>query len=319
MTETRARQIVADYEAFDFRALWRGREKVTAVERAVLSRALRGIDGRRLLEVGAGFGRLSDCLTTVGDQVFEFDFDATALAGIPPPKTGQATVTKVAGNLYHLPFTDGAFTGASMIRVFHHLTDPAAALGELARVLRVGARLVISYSPRPSVGTFVNDVHRALRRTSTTPFVPATFSRGGWSQVEGLPFPVLAGTCGQFNRLARSADFEIEKESVTGLEEFRLLRWLPERWFVDWADEWSRTRGFPNRFVQLRLVRARDHSESDRDDVLACPRCRTAFDSREPDRAMLCPSCGFEGKRHDGVVDLRYVPPGIPRTGPNAQ
>ena len=49
----------------------------------------------------------------------------------------------VQGNLLALPFRDGVFDGAYSYGVVHHTTDPAAAVREIVRTLRPGARLLL--------------------------------------------------------------------------------------------------------------------------------------------------------------------------------
>jgi SAM-dependent methyltransferase len=45
---------------------------------------------------------------------------------------------------HSLPFASASFDGAWADRTFQHLADPAAALGEMARVVRPGGRLVVA-------------------------------------------------------------------------------------------------------------------------------------------------------------------------------
>ena len=48
------------------------------------------------------------------------------------------------GDLYHLPFEDGAFDRCYADKTFQHLLNPQQALSELIRVTRPGGRLVIA-------------------------------------------------------------------------------------------------------------------------------------------------------------------------------
>ncbi|MGA8710093.1 MAG: methyltransferase domain-containing protein [Thermoplasmata archaeon] len=313
MTGIPSSEVVSDYDGFDFTRIWKGREKVTEVERAVLARSLDGVDGRRLLEIGTGFGRLTACLTSVGQEVVALDFDASALGRIPPSENGRPPIARVAGNLYHLPFVDGAFSGATMVRVLHHLTDPVAALTEIGRVLGDGSRLIVSYSAKPSVGTLLTDVQRALSDSSAPPFRSATFSRGAAIYLSGSPFPVIVGSRATFRSWVGSAGFEIETERVAGLEEYRFLRSLPSGHFVRWAETFGRAPGFPIRFAQLRLHRTGGKEWVPSDRILACPRCRAGLGWPGRDPIFTCPACGFFGETRHGVIDLRYVPEGTPR------
>jgi ubiquinone/menaquinone biosynthesis C-methylase UbiE len=310
-------EAISDYERFDFAGLWEGREKVTEVERAVLLRSLHGVDSRRLLEIGTGFGRLLDCLTSVGQEVVALDFDTSALARIPPSRNGRGPLYRVGGNVYHLPFVDGAFTGATMIRVLHHLADPVAALTEVGRVLRDGARLVVSYSPKPSVGTIVNDVQRALKAPTESPFRSATFSSASALELPGPPFPVIVGSRSSFESWARAAGFEVEMERGAGLEEYRFLRSLPSEHFVRWAEVFGRAPGFPMRFAQLRLHSSADPPMVSADRIFACPRCRAPLALGGDNEPPRCEACSYLGRFTGGVTDLRYVPDRVLRYVPD--
>jgi ubiquinone/menaquinone biosynthesis C-methylase UbiE len=68
----------------------------------------------------------------------------------------------VLGDAYHLQFADQSFDRARADRVFVHLEDPAAALAEMARVLRPGGRIVVS---DPDVDTiYVDSPYRDTTR-----------------------------------------------------------------------------------------------------------------------------------------------------------
>lgn len=309
-------ETVSDYAGFDFAGLWKGREKVTEVERSILARSLEGIDHRRLLEVGTGFGRLLGCLTAAGQEVVALDFDAGALARVRRGSGERPPYLWVAANLYHLPFVDGAFTGATMIRVYHHLDDPVAALGEVGRVLQEGARLIVSYTPKPSVGTLVTDVQRALRSPREPPFRSVTFSRQPSIELSGETFPVIVSSRARFAQCVRAAGFELETDQGAGLEEYRVLRGLPSAYFVRWAETIGRAPAFPLRFAQLRVHRSRHPPFPPGDRILACPRCRTALDSPADPVSLVCPQCSFTGERRNGVIDLRYLPEGTRRRSP---
>ncbi len=303
---------VSDYAGFDFLALWKGRGRVTEVEREIVRRALLPADHRRILEVGTGFGRLLGTLTALGQEVVATDFDRAVLGKVPE-KLAPREPLRVAANLYHLPFVDGAFTSASMVRVYHHLTDPVSALTELGRVLRAGARLVLSYNPRPSVGTFVQDVRRALEPARTgTRFRSATFARGSVT-LPPAPFPVEVPDRRTFARTVRAAGFDPRAEVVAGMEEYRIARRAPAALFVHLGFAIGRAPGFPVRFAVLERTGTDAGPLPGPDAILACPRCRAALPFPEDDREISCDRCGPVGARSGHVIDLRFVPEGVPR------
>ena len=59
-------------------------------------------------------------------------------------RDGISNIEFVCADIYALPFTDGAAGIVSCGYAFHHMTDPARALAEMARVLHLGGRMAIT-------------------------------------------------------------------------------------------------------------------------------------------------------------------------------
>jgi ubiquinone/menaquinone biosynthesis C-methylase UbiE len=59
-------------------------------------------------------------------------------------RDGIANIEFVCADIYALPFADGAAGIVSCGYAFHHMTDPARALAEMARVLQPGGRVAIT-------------------------------------------------------------------------------------------------------------------------------------------------------------------------------
>ena len=52
----------------------------------------------------------------------------------------------VAADVYRLPFIQGLFDAATMIRVLHHMAEPLKALGQVRDVLQPGATFVLEFA-----------------------------------------------------------------------------------------------------------------------------------------------------------------------------
>ena len=143
----------------------RGRDYEDAVERIAL-RHLIPSPGGRLIDVGAGFGRLAD-LYQGYEQVILLDYspdllrDARARLAPHPPLT-------VAANFYDLPLADGACDTVVMVRVLHHAADVPAVLRELRRILRPGGTLVLEHANK----RHLKAVLRYWLRGGPNPFTP---------------------------------------------------------------------------------------------------------------------------------------------------
>ncbi len=105
--------------------------------------------GDRVLDLGAGSGFSSEMLARFGYDVVAVDPDGTALANNRRrPSFDRAriagTVQVACGIAERLPCADGAFDGVLCMNAMHHVSDLPAAVAELARVLKPGARAVLS-------------------------------------------------------------------------------------------------------------------------------------------------------------------------------
>ncbi len=143
--DTRPR--ICDYEGSNYRTeFWegRGRDYEDQVERLTL-RKLLPPRGKRLMEVGAGFGRLTSEYHNY-EQVVLVDYSLSQLRYAQEQLGTSDRFVYVAADAYHLPFRAGVFDGATIIRVIHHIADVKAALGEVRRVLAPGGTLILEYA-----------------------------------------------------------------------------------------------------------------------------------------------------------------------------
>ncbi|MFZ4515720.1 MAG: class I SAM-dependent methyltransferase [Acidimicrobiia bacterium] len=97
-------------------------------------------EATRVLEVGTGEGQLARVIA---------ERECTVV-GVDPAHAQLATARARAGGVEYahgavgaLPFADGAFDGVLACLVFEHVRDLAPAMGEVARVLAPGGRLLV--------------------------------------------------------------------------------------------------------------------------------------------------------------------------------
>jgi demethylmenaquinone methyltransferase / 2-methoxy-6-polyprenyl-1,4-benzoquinol methylase len=104
--------------------------------------------GQRVLDLAAGTGVSTAELRRSGAQAIACDFSLGMLRAGRANKR-RRRVPFVAGDALHLPFADGAFDAATISFGLRNVADVPKALGELARVVRPGGRLVICEFSRP--------------------------------------------------------------------------------------------------------------------------------------------------------------------------
>ncbi len=111
-----------------------------------LAGALRGLSGARLLDVGAGTGRVARALTGVGEfrgLVIGLDPSRRMLL-LAKQRSPHNFTSWVQGWSEPLPFAEGTFDLVTCIEVLEFTPRPVAVLRELIRVLRPGAWLLVS-------------------------------------------------------------------------------------------------------------------------------------------------------------------------------
>jgi ubiquinone/menaquinone biosynthesis C-methylase UbiE len=90
---------------------------------------------------------------------------------------GISNIEFVCADIYALPFADGAAGIVCCGYAFHHMTDPARALAEMARVLQPGGRIAITdiIVREDCDGAFQNSVERVRDPSHTSTQSAANF------------------------------------------------------------------------------------------------------------------------------------------------
>ncbi len=103
--------------------------------------------GFSILDVGCGPGTITaDLADRVGDgEVVGLDRagEVVAAATADFPATGHPNLRFTTGDVYELGFADESFDVVYAHQVLQHLTDPVAALVEMARVVRPGGIVAV--------------------------------------------------------------------------------------------------------------------------------------------------------------------------------
>src|SRR5690606_11573578 len=123
---------VIDYEGSDYQtSFWDkgGREYEVHTEAIALKRLLPP-RGRLMLELGAGAGRNTPRYLGF-DRIVLLDYSRTQLEQAQARLGKSDNYIYVASDAYRLPFVDGLFDAATMIRVLHHMADAPKALGQV--------------------------------------------------------------------------------------------------------------------------------------------------------------------------------------------
>ena len=214
--------MICDYEGSDYKArFWQNANRAyeDAVERIALRRLLPAT-GRRIVEFGAGFGRLAD-LYTGYDEIILLDYSRTMLEQAMERWGDNPRFKFVAADIYQLPFVDCILSAATMIRVIHHIADVPSALGEVQRVVGPGGTFVLEFANKRNLKSVVR---YTLRKQSWSPFAP-----------EPIEFVKLNYDFhpGWMLQQLRQVGFRTQRKlTVSYLRAGLLKRVIPMRWMV---------------------------------------------------------------------------------------
>ena len=198
---------------------WAARDYEDRCDRIAI-RALLPPTGERLIEVGAGYGRLADEYSGYREAVL-FDASEAHVAAAREQFRDHPRIRVEQGDAYALPFVDGSFDAVVCVRVVHHLEHPGAVFAEFARVLRPGGVLVLEFANKRNLKAILK---YALRRQEWSPFtiepheyLPLHFDRH--------PLDV--------RRALRRAGLRVEATRAVSLFRLPILRdRIPARWLA---------------------------------------------------------------------------------------
>jgi SAM-dependent methyltransferase len=309
---------IIDYEGSDYRSsFWenQGREYEDRVERIAM-RHLLPSHGRRLLEIGTGFGRLVD-LYQGYEQIVLLDYGKSMLRQAQERLGRDPRYVYVAADLYRVPVRDQWMDAVCMVRVMHHVADVPAALRQIARVLRPGGVLVLEFANKRNLKSILR---YAVRRQSWSPYDRAP--------VEFKPLHFDFHPAWMRRQLATNG---LVIERVRTVSHFRLAllkRIVPTSLLVavdgaaQWTGQlWTLT---PSVFVRARRTPVAGEaapsgtskpSATEKPSATAepaataaamfqCPTCGRHSWQSLPD-ALLCTGCGSRWGLDDGIYDFR--------------
>ena len=98
----------------------------------------------RVGDLGCGTGQVAAALAPFVGHVVAVDSSNEMLQAARERLRESPRVTVRRGAVEQLPLESGELDAAVMVLVLHHVSDPARALGEAARVLRPGGRLLLA-------------------------------------------------------------------------------------------------------------------------------------------------------------------------------
>ncbi len=292
---------VCNYEGSDYQtSFWDkgGREYEDRTEAIALKRLLPK-SGRLLLELGAGAGRNTPRYLGF-DRIVLLDYSRTQLEQAQQRLGKSDQYIYVAADVYRLPFINGLFDAATMIRTLHHMADAPKALEQVKNALGAGGVFILEFANKLNGKAILRYL---LGRQTWSPF-----------SLEPIEFTKLnfdfhpQAVRNWLNELG----FVIEKTLT--LSHFRigfLKRIVPTAILVffdslfQWTGAWWQYT--PSVFVKAKAVGQDAILPHGQDGILPyfkCPDCSHSPLLEKTDH-LECPSCGKKWAVKDGIYDFR--------------
>lgn len=283
------------YEDVDYREYWEGhaRARQDALEKRLIAEALPA-SGRRMIDLGCGYGRLLPCYASRFKQIVLYDGSMSLLR---QARTAAGDgVMLIAGDVASLPFKPAAFDTVLSVRVLQHLHDLDGALAEMRRVLARDGRLVFSYHNKRNVRRML---HYVVSHRIPNPYDRSSAEVGGAmvshhpARVEaalleaGFAAPAYRGAM-VVNSIARVEE-ALDRPGAAAAE---WASFTGEHWLAPWLVGAARATAGAE-FLQATTL----------EDVLECPACHQAL--QRADAGFACAGCGHGYPIVDGITDMR--------------
>ena len=157
-----------DDPKYNYQDYWTGREYEHAAEEMALKRLLKNKHFRHAVDVGGGYGRLSKFLASYAERVTLAEPSRQQLDMAKIYLKDSPTVERKLLQAADLKMPAKSADLVLVVRVLHHLPDPAVELAEIARVLKPGGTFILEFA---NDAHFLNRVRYGVRgkRVPKTP------------------------------------------------------------------------------------------------------------------------------------------------------
>ncbi len=290
---------VCSYEGSDYQQrFWD--EGGRAYEDAVEAIALKGLlpsGGEFMLELGAGAGRNTPRYKNF-QRVALVDYSRTQLEQARDRLGVSGRFVYVAADIYHLPFTEGLFDGATMIRTLHHMADPILALSQVRSVMAQNGCFILEFANKRNIKSILRFW---LRKQAWSPFSlePVEFAE--------LNFDFHPKAIRHY---LKENHFEIERQlSVSHFRVGFLKRHIPTG-ILAWLDSMLQWTGAFAQFspsVFTRAIATGDvkKNRAGNEQIFKCVKCGNSITGMGSD--LTCDACGSVWEYRDGIYDFRQI------------
>ena len=287
---------ICDYEGSDYqKRFWDegGRAYEDQTEEIAIRRLLPA-EGKLLLELGAGAGRNTPRYKNF-EKIVLLDFSSTQLEQAQAALGNSDRYLFVAADVYRLPFVEGLFDAATMIRTLHHMADAPRALKEIELVLKPKGFFLLEFANKLNLKAILRFW---LGRQEWNPFTLEAIEfmelnfdfhpKAIKNWLHELKFSI--------HRILTVSHFRVGwlKNNVP----IRLLVWLDSIFQFSGA-LWQLT---PSVFMAT--IARKDKDVANEGSFFKCPECQHALPKANNNK-IDCPGCGLIWGIRNGIYNFK--------------
>lgn len=285
---------VCNYEGSDYQtSFWdqanRGYED--GAEETALKRMLPE-SGQWMLELGAGAGRNTHRYSGY-EKIVVLDYSHTQLEQAQKRLGSSDRYIFVAADIYRLPFVDGLFDGATMIRTLHHMANAPLALKQVERVMQKDGTFILEFASKLNLKAIARWM-LFLQKWNPFSLEPVEFTQLNF---DFHPAAVR-------NWLSNSG-FEIERTlTVSHLRSPIFKKLIPLKLMIQMDALFSLTGNLwqltPSVFMKNRAINEKPTPVG----FFQCPACQSSS-LTEAGEVVICNQCHHTYSRAGGIYDFR--------------
>lgn len=295
MSQQETRPPICDYEGSTYRTdFWegRGRNYEDRVERIAL-RKLLPPTGQRLLELGAGFGRLTNEYAGY-EQIILLDYSTTQLKQAQEHLGREGRYLYVAADVYQMPFKSGVFDAVTMIRVLHHIANIEAALAEIRRTLTPKGSFVLEHASKLHLKSMLR---YWMHQQTWNPF-----------DLEPIEFVELNFDFHpkHVHRALKQTGFDVKRRLPVSLLRMPGLKERVPVGILAGIDALFQETGWLITPSVFTLAQARGSTPDNMpvENIFACPRCGSSL-MIDDSQQLVCEHDGLRWQVRDGIYDFK--------------
>ncbi|GAB4161072.1 MAG: hypothetical protein Fur003_4510 [Candidatus Dojkabacteria bacterium] len=301
---------VSSYDKFDYdyKEYWNERGYENAAEANALANLLKKSRGARFLDVGGSFGRNLPLYAGKYDEVVIIDYSLNTLLKYEKEILNRFPNARlVAGNIYKMPFAKGSFDGALMVRVLHHIENPALYYKELSQIMAQNGLYIQEFANKMHIKAVLKWLlKRDFSKFNQLPYQQPTTDEKQGSEDAGIFYNFHPK---HIKQLLKENDFKITaKRNCSYLRVPFLKRLLGNGLLITFEKLFQATLSWtditPSIIYKTRkLSGSKANSTKAFKEILVCPTCKKGLNVDQDE--AICPECNTKYKKYSTVWDLR--------------